>query len=297
MKLRSPLPTLTRYTFGTGRLGAEGADVAADIKVARAAMDAGVWFHTSSDYAKGGVFKVLRAAFAEAPSQRPPCIIKVYCETAETGKAHIEEILENLGVERIDIAQLCCHADFAEDFRQQGPRWELFRDLQTRGVIGNFVTEIFAVDSTNALEVAKDELVDGYTYYYNLIDRQIGNELDGVLREKQLPVLALRTVGGLNIDFDQIETKLAEKPDDRVFQMALELKPLFIQSGSRNWTDFNVRFQFSQPNILTTIGATRSLAHLETFLESVRDFQPLDQSLSDEVIAIHRRWFKDFGLT
>lgn len=295
MHLRQSLPPLSRFTFGTGRLeGGEG-DFANHVKVARAAMEAGVWFHSSSDYGKGGVFKVLRTAFAEAPSQRPPCIIKVYCPTAEKAAAHIDEILANLGVDRIEIAQLCCWSDFAEDFRTEGPRFQLFQDLQRRGVIGHYVTEVFANDSANAVEVAKADLVDGFIYYYNLIDRQISSELDALLRREKRPVLALRTVAGMKIDFDTLAGKILENPGDERLHRLTALHPLFLRSGCRDWAEFNVRFLLTQSPVRTTIGATQSLAHLERFLEVEREFQPLDDALMAEIAALHAQWFAGFG--
>ena len=54
----------------------------------------------------GQGFNILCAAFAEAPEQKPSCIIKVYCPMVEKAGAHLEEVLRNLGTERIEIVQL-----------------------------------------------------------------------------------------------------------------------------------------------------------------------------------------------
>ena len=54
------LPGLTRYVYGTTRLGDGSLPFEARVAVARAAIDAGVSLHTSHSY--GDAFQVLRAA-------------------------------------------------------------------------------------------------------------------------------------------------------------------------------------------------------------------------------------------
>ena len=41
---------LSHYTFGTMSLGRDEGTVPADVRCARLAMDAGVWFHSSPTY-------------------------------------------------------------------------------------------------------------------------------------------------------------------------------------------------------------------------------------------------------
>jgi len=146
-----------------------GWDLVTQLPQVHAAMDAGVWFHTSSDYSEGRVFKVLRRAFDEARSQTPPCIVKIYCPTADKTRAHVEDILQKLAIEKIGIAQLCCGADFAADFAEDGPRWRAFKELQDQGKIGNYVAEIFHPASRNALQVAEADLMDADEVFRNRI--------------------------------------------------------------------------------------------------------------------------------
>ncbi|MEP7356786.1 MAG: hypothetical protein ABI847_06065, partial [Anaerolineales bacterium] len=55
------LADLSPYIYGTGRLGDEKIPFDERVRVARAAMEAGIWFHTSHTY--GATLSVLRAAF------------------------------------------------------------------------------------------------------------------------------------------------------------------------------------------------------------------------------------------
>jgi len=61
----SMIPTgikrITRYIYGTTRLGDDKIPHKERIKIAHAAMDAGVWFHTSRMY--GNALEVLGEAF------------------------------------------------------------------------------------------------------------------------------------------------------------------------------------------------------------------------------------------
>ena len=52
---------LSNYVYGTTRLGDTALPVADRIAIARAAMDSGVWFHTSRQY--GEALEVLGRAF------------------------------------------------------------------------------------------------------------------------------------------------------------------------------------------------------------------------------------------
>ena len=52
------LPKFTKYTFGTGNINDK--TNSNHIKIARGAMDAGIWFHSSLGYR--GVFDVLKIA-------------------------------------------------------------------------------------------------------------------------------------------------------------------------------------------------------------------------------------------
>jgi len=69
------LTDISSYVYGTTRLGDDKIPFADRVKVARAAMETGIWFHTSHTY--GDALKVLRAAFDEDRNKIPKLIVKI----------------------------------------------------------------------------------------------------------------------------------------------------------------------------------------------------------------------------
>ena len=63
----SALNGITPYIYGTTRLGDKKIPRQQRLEVARAAMQAGVWFHTSRTY--GGALEVLAEVFKEEPTK------------------------------------------------------------------------------------------------------------------------------------------------------------------------------------------------------------------------------------
>ena len=68
------LESVSRYTFGSMSLGGNLQSIMADVQVARAAMEAGVWFHTSRGYARGDTLVLNPGALRRA---RPPSLAVV----------------------------------------------------------------------------------------------------------------------------------------------------------------------------------------------------------------------------
>jgi hypothetical protein len=58
-------------------LGRNPADIRNDLEVARRALEAGVWFHSSPTYNMGFTYMVLKTAFDEDRSRVPRVILKV----------------------------------------------------------------------------------------------------------------------------------------------------------------------------------------------------------------------------
>ncbi|MFU8780586.1 MAG: hypothetical protein ACNA71_06120, partial [Kiritimatiellia bacterium] len=98
--------TFSRYAFGSMSLGRNPASVDADLVVARRAMDAGVWFHSSPTYNNGFTFMVLRRAFDENRAGVPRMIVKVRDATPALMRFEVEDSCRRLGLEALDVAQL-----------------------------------------------------------------------------------------------------------------------------------------------------------------------------------------------
>jgi aryl-alcohol dehydrogenase-like predicted oxidoreductase len=286
MNIRGKLPELPPYTFGTMSLGQGQYDLAADVKVARAAMDAGIWFHTSTDYQD--TYRVLRHAFDEDRAHVPQLIVKMDAKVPEMTRSVIETTLAKLKVERVDIAQMCWNEipDIAEVHRAQGPRWQAFHELKQQGKVGSFVLEIWpnAGSCQNGVQALLNDLVDGYIFYYNLIERFVDNALFDLIEQRRAKILALRTLGGGGT---VAAAGVTPSPEQRKRQ---ELEPLFARSGCKDWLEFSVRFVLSDANVVTAISGTRRLEHLRALLDATRVRKPLDPVLVREMKLLQRKW-------
>jgi aryl-alcohol dehydrogenase-like predicted oxidoreductase len=284
MSFRGALPTISRYTFGTGNVN-DPAN-AEHIKVARAAMEAGVWFHTSDAYGNGGTFEVLKAAFNEAPSQRPKCIFKVDGQGADKLRAVVEKSVTETGVDRVDIAQVCGNPA-PETLVPGAPLYETMVELKQKGMVGSYVLENFYGFSPNTLQSVSNDRFDGYIYYYNVINREVSSELFDALQAAHAPQLALRSIGGALATFGWSDDKE---------EMERELEAIYEKSGAPSRLDFRYRFPLSNPNVRTTIGATSKVAHLHELLEADRNFRPLPAETVAAIESLHRKWFALKGI-
>ena len=118
------LTDLSPYIFGTTRLGDDQIDFDQRVNVARAAMDAGIWFHTSHTY--GSALNVLRTAFDLDRAKVPNLIVKIGWNTVEEMRGVIHENLDPLGLSQLDIGQLCLGGQLADEFANGGARYQNF---------------------------------------------------------------------------------------------------------------------------------------------------------------------------
>lgn len=286
------LTDLSRFMYGTTRLGDESLPFADRVKTARAAMETGIWFHTSHTY--GDTFRVLRAAFDEDRAHVPPAIFKIGWNSISELRDIIRQNLEPLGLERMAIGQLCLGGQLAEEFRTGGPCYEGFKQIQQEGLVERFVLEVWPWNSHVALDALRagypDGVVDGYIFYFNPLQRFVSNELFDLLRERNEPILALRTVGGGPVHRQRDVPGAAPA---YLQQRAAQVAPLFEQSGCATWTEFCTRFVFGYPEVRTTIGATSRIENLHEFLEAVAVREPLPAEIQRSVQDLQRSWYEE----
>src|SRR5258708_17607224 len=95
------LRDLSPYVYGTTRLGDGKIPIDERVKVARAAMEAGVWFHTSHTY--GDALQVLRTAFDQDRNKVPKLIVKLGWSNIDEFREVIRQNLEPLGIESLEV--------------------------------------------------------------------------------------------------------------------------------------------------------------------------------------------------
>lgn len=290
------LRDLSPYVFGTTRLG--DADVPFDdrVAIAREAMDAGalfpagMWFHTSHTY--DDALHVLRTAFDQDRSRVPRLIIKIGWSTMDELTEMIYQNLEPLGLESLDLGQLCLGGQLAEEFATGGPCYEGFARLREEGLVHRFVVEVFPWTSEAPLKALRagypEGIVDGYIFYLNPLQRFASNELWDLLIERDEPIIAMRTVSGGPVHMLRDVPGAAWQP--YLQERAVEVAPIFERSGIESWTEFCVRFAHSFPQVRATVGATSRSAHLQAFLQAAQSIEPLPDDIRDEIVALHYRW-------
>jgi aryl-alcohol dehydrogenase-like predicted oxidoreductase len=248
----------TPYTFGSMSLGKNPAEVAQDLAVARRAMEAGVWFHSSPTYNNGFTFMVLRMAFDENRARVPRLMIKVRDATVALMRFEVEDSCRRLGIDAIDVAQLVSMdpkpGNLVDQLRAGGgPLVDELALLRSRGLIQRAVLFINEENSDAAVEAVAHDLIDGVTLYWNACQRDCTDAAWAAIEGRGVEVLALRTLGG--------------GPADKAgAAKAAELAALVKESGCRDATEFNLRLAASVPAIRTTIGGTASPANLENYL-------------------------------
>src|SRR5512143_3961446 len=236
------LTDLSPYIYGTTRLGDDKIPFEERVETAREAMKANVWFHTSRAY--GNALEVLQTAFDQARTRVPKLIAKIGWQNINELRGVIHENLDPLGLEALDIAQLCLSGPLGEDFATGGECYQLFSQFKQEGLVQRFVLEVFPWTSHIALRAIQrgysDGVVDGYIFYLNPLQRFPSNELWDLLVDRSEPMIAMRTVAGGNIYKLRDVPGYAWKP--YLQQRATEIAPIFERSGVPTWTEFCVRF-------------------------------------------------------
>ncbi|WP_104168563.1 aldo/keto reductase [Arthrobacter sp. SX1312] len=285
-----PLADLPQFIYGTTRLGHDDVPRDQQAHMARMAIDAGLWLHTSRQY--DHALEVLGAAFEEDRSKVPPVIVKLGGGTADDVCATIAENIEPLGISSIDIGQLTGVGAFADDMPSGGPTLADLQRIKDEGLVGRFVLEIFPWTSEAPLKALRaghlDGLIDGYIFYLNPLQRFASNALWDELLAQDKAIISMRTVAGAPVHELRDVPGAAWKP--YLQERAIEVAPIFERSGIESWAEFCVRFAHSTPQVVSTVGSASREGNLRELLAYSRDITPLPRDIVDELFALHRRW-------
>ena len=288
----APLTDVTPYIYGTTRLGDNQIPFDSRVEIALAAMEAGVWFHTSHTY--GDALQVLRNAFDQDRSKVPKLIVKLIGNSPADIRKVVRQNLEPLGLESLELGQLCLGSEgqLADELADGDGSNEALAALKDEGLVKRFVLEVFPGTSSVALGALRSgnaqHLIDGYIFYLNPLQRFASNELWDALVERNERIIAMRTVAGGPVH------RLRDVPgaawQDYLQKRAVEVAPIFERSGVESWTEFCVRFAHSFPQVRATVGATARKENLVEFLSAVKQIEPLTQAIREELVRLHYRW-------
>jgi len=283
---------LSPYVFGTTRLG--HADVPDDRarEVARAAVRAGVWFHTSRQY--DDALEILGQVYEEDRAHLPPTIYKIGGKDIADVRQVIAKNLAPLKRESMEVGQISPTGSIGQGLVSGAARAD-FEKLRDEGLVKSFVMEVFPWTSSVPLAALRkghlDGLVEAFIFYLNPLQRFASNELWDELVARQLPIIAMRTVAGGNVHRLRDVPGAAWRP--YLQQRAGQVAPIFERSKIADWSEFCIRFAHSLPGVLATVGATSRPEGLEQLLQQSRSPQPLPSDLVDELLSLQRQWADD----
>jgi predicted aldo/keto reductase-like oxidoreductase len=290
------LTDLSPYIYGTTRLGDANIPIEVRVKMARQAMNAGVWFHTSHTY--GDALQVLRAAFDQDRARTPKLIVKIGWSNITELRDVIRQNLEPLGLESLELGQLCLGGQLAEEFAQGGNCYREFARLKEEGLVKRFVVEVFPWTSQVPLQALRggypSGIVDGYIFYLNPLQRFASNELWDELQSRNEAVVAMRTVSGGPVHTLRDVPGAAWK--EYLQQRAVEIAPVFERSGITSWTEFCVRFAFSFPQVRATVGSTARPENLQEFLSASANIHQLPDDIVQEINSLQYRWSDELDI-
>ena len=290
------LADLPPYVYGTTRLGDQNIPFEERLRVARPAMEGTTWFHTSHTY--GNALAVLRAAFDQDRARVPKLIVKIGWQRTDELRDVIHQNIDPLGLEGLELGQLCLSGELAEEYATGGRCYEVFAELKREGLVNRFVLEVFPWSSEVALRGLRggypEGVVDGYIFYLNPLQRFPSNELWDELMERKESMIAMRTVAGGNVYSLRDVPGYAWKP--YLQERAAQVAPIFERSGIQNWTEFCVRFAHSFSQVRATVGATSRLENLKEFLAAAEHIEPLPADIVDEIVQLHYRWSDEFDM-
>lgn len=290
------LTDLSPYVYGTTRLGDEKIPFDERVNVARAALDAGVWFHTSHTYSNA--LEVLRTAFDQDRARVPKLIVKIGWSNVDELRNIIHMNIDPLGLESLELGQLCLSGPLAEEYANGGECYEAFSRLKQEGLVRRFVLEVFPWTSHVALKALRggypEGIVDGCIFYLNPLQRFASNELWDLMAARAEPMIAMRTVAGGNVH------RLRDVPGaawkEYLQQRAVEVAPIFERSGVQSWTEFCVRFAHGFPQVRATVGSTSHVDRLEEFLTAAKNIAPLPEDIQNEIVKLHYRWSDELDM-
>ncbi len=282
------LADLTRFIYGTTRLGDESTSFEERVRIAREAIDAGLWIHTSHSY--GDALKVLRAAFDVDRTKVPSTIFKIGWDSVDQIRDVIKQNLGPVKIDKMSIGQLCLGGALAEDFRMGGSSISALNQLKEEGLADRYVLELWPWNSSVALDALRSDnarrLVDGFIFYLNPLQRFITNELWDMATERDVSFVAMRTVCGGSVH------RLAQSSEapEYLRLRANAMIPIFERSECTSWTEFCVRFIVGIPQVQSTVGSTLHTANLNEFLMQTADPKPLDAGIQEEILSLQRNW-------
>lgn len=297
---------ITQYIYGTGDVGLKGYTQENDLELLRIAIEAGIWLHSSPDYGggegnvTGGTYHFLRQSF---DTLGPPAgmVSKLFIKgydgwlhgTSNDLRTNAEDTCRILNIEQLPVAQIWGDEEVVADLREQGTIYKTLEKIKRDGLVGQYVWQLSLDVTAEQFEVI-DTVVDGYIFYYNVIERETRNGVYDMLTERNRPIIALRTLGRMFVDYTTWESNTVDvhKYANQETPARVDaLKDIYLASGCSSWLDFSMSFNKSIPQTLGTIGMTNKPSHLHDYLGAAESSTGMNAELSRQMMALQREWY------
>ena len=211
----------------------------------------------------------------------------------------IQRKLEPLGLSHMDIGQLCLRDRSPEDFLPGSTGFDEFSRIREEGLVRRYVMEVFPWTSPVALQVLNDggigDLVDGFIFYFNPLQRFASNALWQRIQEMNVPIIAMRTVCGDNV------LNLRDVPgaawQDYIQQRSVQVAPLFERSGIESWAEFCMRYVYSFDVVQASVGATSREENLSELLRHSETREAFPNNIKEELLALQSGWSEELDET
>ena len=225
-------------------------------------------------------------------------IIKIGWDNINQLRGVIEENLRPLGLDGMQLGQLCLGGKLAEDFANGGSCYKVFQQLKQEGLVQGYVVEAFPWTSSPSLKALQHGytrgIIDGFIFYLNPLQRFASNALwDEIVAQNQ-PVIAMRTVSGGPVHNLRDVPGFAWK--EYLQKRAVQVAPIFERSGIRSWTEFCLRFAHSFPLVRASVGSTAKIENLYAFLSAKENLAPLPADIIQQIATLQISWSDEVDL-
>lgn len=254
------------------------------LKVAFAALEKGLWFHSSLHYSLE--HKNFIRKLQEQSSGTTNTIVKIdvnHPQRKETIAYQVEQYLKETKTQQIQVVQLCANPP-AHTLKQDGDVAMKLKKLQQEGKIKTVYPEVFWQYSNNLSETLDYNVFSGFVFYHSLIHRDITTDFYNKLKEKNISHIALKGIGsGAEFFFKSQEKEQA-------------IKALMHKCGIDDIIKFRLLYTKSVREAEGLVIATTNYNHFEKLYSIISSSEELPLEIINEIEKLHEIWWRDQGV-
>ena len=180
----------TKFIYGT--------DQGVNPEILKYILNNKILIHTSHDY-KG--YKYLKK-FTKFRKKKTKFILKFKFKNFKEFKKLYKKYKKDLNLKSIYAVQICRNPIPKMSDIDLKLLFDFIRKEKKGGGIKKFYYEIFWQYSSDIFKMFDNDLIDGFVFCYNPIEREIDKKLFNKLIDSSKDIIALRTFSGFKIDYN-----------------------------------------------------------------------------------------------